>query len=274
MMKQITTVLAAALAMACSDSDGMFDPPQADELADVEATADSAAVLQFGRSHGGHANVRRNYGRWHDRGRAREYEITITNLATGQPLSPGVIVTHNKWASFFSVGDAASDGLRFIAESGDPSTAETELMDTRGVDGIVATMAPIHRVGGPGPTSLTTTITARGSANRFSLAVMLICTNDGFVGLDGVRLPNGFKPRTYYAPGYDAGTELNDETSLNVVDGCAAIGPVGGDADGNGHVAEGGVVRLHPGIQGGAFLDPALHDWIDPVARVTVRRIK
>ncbi len=135
-------------------------------------------------------------------------------------------------------------------------------------------MAPVHRMGGPGPSTLTTTITARANANRLSLGLMLICTNDGFVGLDGVTLPGGSKPRTYYAAGYDAGTEVNDELSANVVDACPAIGPVPGAADGNGRTAEGGIVELHPGIQGGAGLDPAQHGWTEPVARITVRRIK
>jgi hypothetical protein len=103
---------------------------------------------------------------------------------------------------------------------------------------------------------------------------MLICTNDGFVGLDGARLPSGPEPITYYAMGYDAGTEVNDEMSASIVDACPAIGPVGGDADGNGRTAEAGTVQLHPVLQGGAFLDPALHGWTDPVASVTVRRIK
>jgi hypothetical protein len=247
MKKHIVAVFAAAIGLACSDTDQMVDPPLLDASAGIENSADAAS---------------------------REYEVTITNLTTGQPFSPGVIATHTKQASFFSAGEAASEGLRLIAENGDPGTAAGELMATAGVDGVIATMAPVHRVGGPGPTSLSTSVTAGANAKRFSLALMLICTNDGFVGLDGAELPGGFKPQTYYAAGYDGGTELNDELSANVVDACPDIGPVGGASDGNGRVAEGGVVSQHPGIQGGAYLDPAEHGWTDPVASVTVRRIK
>ena len=247
MKKHIVAVFAAAIGLACSDTDQMVDPPLLDASSGVENAADAAS---------------------------REYEITITNLTTGQPFSPGVIATHAKQTSFFSVGEAAPEGLRLIAEDGDPSTAAADLMAIAGVDGVVATMAPVHRVGGPGPTSLSTTFTARANAKRFSLALMLICTNDGFVGLDGADLPRGFKPQTYYAAGYDAGTEMNDEMSSNIVDACPAIGPVGGAADGNGRSAEDGVVTHHTGIQGGAYLDPAQHGWTDPVASVTVRRIK
>ena len=247
MFRHLAALLAATAALACGDTDRVVDPALFDASAGVENAADAAH---------------------------REYEITITNLTSGQPLSPGVLVTHTKQASFFTAGQAASEGLRLIAENGDPSTAAAALMGAPGVDAVVATMAPIHRMGGPGPSSLTSTIAARANANRFSVAVMLICTNDGFTGLAGAELPRGFQPLTYYAAGYDAGTETNDELSANVVDACPAIGPVGGTADGNGRVAEGGVVMMHPGIQGGAFLDPAQHGWTEPVARVTVRRIK
>jgi hypothetical protein len=247
MRKHIVAVFAAAIGLACSDRDQMVDPPLLDASKGVENSADAAS---------------------------REYEITITNLTTGQPFSPGVIATHNKQTSYFTVGAAAPEGLRLIAENGDPSTAAAELMAADGVDDVLATMAPVHRIGGPGPTSLSTTITAGANANRLSLALMLICTNDGFVGLEGAELPRGFNSQTYYAGGYDAGTEVNDELSENVVDACPAIGPVGGAADGNGRMAEGGMVAYHPGIQGGAYLDPALHGWTDAVASVTVRRIK
>lgn len=244
---QILAVCAAISALACSDTDSPIDPASLNASAGIDNAADAAA---------------------------QTYEITITNLTTGQPLSPGVIVTHDKQTSVFAVGTPASDGIRFIAENGDPTTAVTELSGAPDVDDVVATTAPVHRIGGPGPTSLTTTVTARANATRLSVAVMLVCTNDGFAGLDGVALPGGFDPVTYDAMSYDAGTEVNDELSTDIPDGCTAIGPVTGAPDGNGHVAQDGVVQPHPGVQGGAFLEPMEHGWTDPVARVTIRRIK
>ena len=38
----------------------------------------------------------------------RTYEVTIENLTSGQPLSPGLIVTHDRSASLFRVGHPAS----------------------------------------------------------------------------------------------------------------------------------------------------------------------
>lgn len=204
----------------------------------------------------------------------RDYDVTITNLTAGQPFSPGVLVTHTRHASFFDVGARASEGLRLIAEDGSQSVAIAELTGRPGVLEVVDVNAPIGQAGGPFPTARTFRIRAAANANRLSLAVMLICTNDGFTGLDGVRLPGGFKPRTFYAAGYDAGTEANDERSTSVVDACFAIGPIPGAADGNARTSTNGVVTHHPGIQGGADLMPSAHGWRDPVAQITIQRVR
>ena len=44
-------------------------------------------------------------------------KITITNLTTGQPLTPPVIAIHNSRADVFEVGEPASEGVRQIAEN-------------------------------------------------------------------------------------------------------------------------------------------------------------
>jgi hypothetical protein len=245
MFRKLALLIGTAGALACSDTDNVVDPVELDDTADLHRSSSRAT---------------------------HQYEVTITNLTTGQPLSPGVVFTHTRRNSFLR--GKASEGLRLIAENGDPSMAAMELSDARGVADVVATDAPIHRVGGPGPATLATTVSARANARYLSLAVMLICTNDGIAALRRVRLPRGSKPRTYYARAYDAGTELNEETSATVVDPCFAVGPTMGSADGNARTATNRSVRYHRGIKGGADLDPALHGWKGPIARVTVRRIK
>jgi len=204
----------------------------------------------------------------------RSYDVTITNLTTGQPFSPGALATHTKQVAFFRVGDPASEGLRLIAEDGDESVAVAELTGQTGVFQVVDVNLPTGRVGGPLPTSRTFRIEAAANANRISLAVMLICTNDGFTGLDGVALPGGFKPVVYYAAGYDAGTEANDERSASIVDPCFAIGPTARPPDGNARPQTAGVIEHHAGIQGGADLDPSAHGWQNPVARITIQRVQ
>jgi hypothetical protein len=206
-----------------------------------------------------------------------EYSVTIDNLTTGQPFSPGVLVTHTKEVALFRVGERASDGIRLIAEDGDQTLAAASLRSQPGVHQVVELTSPIHRVGGPGPSSARLEISAAANANHLSLATMLICTNDGFTGLDSIKLPGGFNPETYLTAGYDAGTEANNELFPQIVDPCQVIGPqVPGPPvpNGNGRVATVGVILHHPNIQGGGNLVIAQHGWMNPVARVTVMRLK
>ena len=111
-----------------------------------------------------------------------------------------------------------------------------------------------------------------------SFASMLICTNDGFTGLDTFRLPKKVGDIAMVTTkGYDAGTEMNTEDFADIVPPCQGlIGIMSGDA-GTGMsdvtLAEGGVIALHPGIQGGNDLVLGVHGWTDPVAEVVVERI-
>jgi hypothetical protein len=80
--------------------------------------------------------------------------------------------------------------------------------------------------------------------------------------------------------GYDAGTDMNTEDYADLVPPCQAlIGHDAGESDpGTGTsdptLAENGVIRHQAGIQGVDDLEPAIHVWTDPVARITVRRIR
>ena len=203
-----------------------------------------------------------------------EYEVTIINMSHSQPFSPGVIVTHDASANVFEAGTAASEGIRLIAENGDPTAAVGALSGAGGVSDVVATMAPVHRKGGPGPDQLITYITASNDARYLSLAAMLICTNDGFIGLNSVELPKGPETAVYFPGAYDAGTEANDELYTSVVDPCGAIGPVAVAPDGqNNRTATADVIAMHPGFIGSGDMDADAYNWRNKVARVTVRRI-
>jgi glucose/arabinose dehydrogenase len=202
------------------------------------------------------------------------YRVTIQNLTTGQPFSPGVIATHTDQATVFRVGQQASEGIRRIAEDGDPVVALSETRGTPGVFDVVKIGHPIHPDGGSGPSSATFSIEARDGVNRLSLATMLICTNDGFTGLDAVPLPTGFDPVVFHADGYDAGTEANDELSSHIVDPCGTIGPVAFPPDGNARTPTIGVITHHPNITGVGNLVPAQHAWRNRVARITVQRVR
>jgi hypothetical protein len=204
------------------------------------------------------------------------YTVTIENLTTGQVFSPGVVVTHTKQVTVWEPGNSASEGIRLIAEDGTEATAVAELSGALGVHAVISTEAPINRIGGPAglPTSRTFTIGASANANRLSVAVMLICTNDAFTGLNGVKLPGGFNPESHLVGAWDAGTEQNNEQFEQIVDPCHMAGPVAAPPDGNGRVATTGVIARHPNITGVGDLSVALHGWRGPAARIRVQRVK
>lgn len=201
------------------------------------------------------------------------YDVTIENLSTGQPLSPGVLGSHDATVTLFEVGDYASEGIRLIAEAGNPSVAADELLQHRGTFDVVTTTGPIHRIGGPGPSSQTVRIRAGGDARYLSLATMLICTNDGFTGGNALQLPEGAEPVIYLAAAYDAGTELDNELTPYLSDSCGAIGPVPFPPDGNDRIPTMEVIEHHAGIHGMGDLIPELHGWTDPIVRITVVRV-
>jgi len=210
---------------------------------------------------------------------AKTYEVTIYNLSN-QPLSPPVAATHDRSLSMFRMGGYASAGLEAIAENGDPSLMFNRFDTADGATDAVNVGMPLTRYGttvGDFMDNVTFQIDGQ-PGQRFSLATMLICTNDGFTGLNSVVLPGN--SRTYYLYAYDAGTEDNTEASEDIVDACSALGPEVLDGDENGNENDAvdtdprERIRHHAGIHGGGDLDPALHGWNGPIGKVMIRRIK
>lgn len=250
-MKRLTALAAAAafaataLGVAYAQAPGAHGP-----------TADSAATVGY-------------------------YRVTIQNLTRGQPFSPGVIVTHTRRAVIWRLASETSEGIAAIAQDGNPAVEVADLQGAPGVHDVVETSGPINRLGGASPPpSVAHYIVGALPGDRLSVAVMLICTNDGFTGVDSVPLPQRVGQQlTYLASAYDAGVEQNTEESVDIPDGCGALGPVPLPMDGNNDSlpADGGVVFPHPGIVGGNDLtvDHSLadHAWNNPVARITVRKL-
>lgn len=208
------------------------------------------------------------------------YHVTIQNLTSGQPLSPPVAATHRGGIRMFNVGKLASAELEAIAEDGN----EVPMFDlfngsnkvTQAVD-IGRPLTPNGKVVGDFTDSATFEIQAR-PGDKLSLATMLICTNDGFTGLDRAKLPKDGLV-VYELNGYDAGTENNTEQSEDIVDPCSALGPISlaGDPNGNEDAAVDTTphqpIQHHPNITGNGDLSVQAHGWADPVAKVTIMRI-
>lgn len=207
------------------------------------------------------------------------YRVTIRNLTVGQALTPPVIATHRRPADAFTVGAPASLGVKEIAENGnlgpmlDALASDIHVFD---VESASAPVVPSGRVAATGfSDSVTLTITADRGAKYFSWVSMLICTNDGFTGLDAVRLPSRAGETTVFdTNGYDAGTEINTEDFADIVPPCPPLSGVPSSDPGTGTsnpaLAEGGVIHHHPGVVGIADLQPSVHGWTDPVATVEV----
>ena len=206
----------------------------------------------------------------------KTWRVTIDNLtgppfaSFGQPLSAPLVAVHSNQADMWSVGEPASESIRYIAEDGSPqfglalltgqpgfrSVAIEHLGTFPGFPGLVP--LPIF----PGA-SRTFDVTSSGKYDRLSIAMMLGLTNDGFTGVDSLPLHgNG---GVYYTNGYDAGTERNNETAAFLPNVSLVLFV---------RDPENGVISPHPGIRGGGALDPAFAGWRDPVSRITVSRIK
>ncbi len=217
------------------------------------------------------------------------YKVTITNLTRSQPMTPPLVATHPGSGYLFAVGAAASPGLQQIAENGNLNRMQFRLQNDRVANRNTDYTIAISSAAPPGPlvpsnlpagaafpASTTFAITAR-PGDSLSFAAMLICTNDGFTGVDGLELPRemgGVVSIDTIA--YDAGTELDTERFADLVPPCQALSGVSGapgTTTSNPALAEHGVVHPHEGIQGGHDLDPAKFGWKEPVARITVERV-
>ncbi len=192
-------------------------------------------------------------------GRQASYRVTIENISTGfQPLSPAGVAVHSRWTDVWSTGAPATTAVAAIAEDANGGVFADTYSQVHGVkQAFVGGAAPA----GPGGTIEFEFDARRG--DRISLVSMLVNTNDAFTGLDAVKLRNG--TRVYEVGAYDAGTEVDNESASHIP------GPVGGNAFVRD--PEGGVITRHAGVQGGADLDPAVHGWDGPVARITIERI-
>lgn len=215
-----------------------------------------------------------------DNWRGATYKVTITNLTTGQPFTPPVIAIHNRRANVFALGTPASEGVRQIAENGNNAPLVSALSQDPNVRQVIEGTAPIVPAANPGGTAFdsqaTFTFRTSGRARFVSLVSMLICTNDGFTGANTIRLPA--RKTTILARGYETRTERNTEDFADIVPPCQGLIGVGSDDAGTGtsnpSLGENGIVIPHPGVVGDNDLDPRVHDWADPVAKIVIERVR
>ena len=195
-----------------------------------------------------------------------EFAVTITNITNSINFTPILVASHRKGLSpLFELGSAANADIEAVAEGGNigPLTATLEANDdVVDVDNSVGLLIP--------GASVTVMVSAKKGAKRISIISMMLPTNDGFIALNGVKTPKK-GTATYYSPGYDAGTEFNDELCANIP------GPTcGGPGDPSDEALnDEGYVHIHRGIHGVGDLaiQSAVQDWRNPVAKITITRI-
>ena len=194
---------------------------------------------------------------------AARYVVTIENLTRpasdgrgGQPLSPPALVVHSAAVDVWEPRGIAPSELAMIAEDGQGTALVEKMRPIRGVL-FADTMPPVIDPG----TRRRLTIETSGSMNRVSAVSMLGSTNDGFTGIDSVRL--GGRRVQLETIAWDAGSERNNELRAFIPGPCCG-NPFMRDPEQR-------RIRRHPGIRGVGEVSRRLYGWSGPVARWTIR---
>ena len=192
------------------------------------------------------------------------YEVTVTNLTYGQPLSPIAVVLHGD-SSLWTVGEMASAPLEVLAEGGDNS----DLIAMETILASVSGESPLL----PGASSTLTVTSSDEMATHLSIVSMLVNTNDAFTGLTAMDLSALAvdTPQTWTLGVYDAGTEANSELAGTIpgpADGGTGYDAMRDDVD---------FIAKHPGV---VTLDDGLstsvltqaHRFDNPAIKLTITR--
>ena len=192
------------------------------------------------------------------------FHVTITNLTNAIIFTPILVASHRRPVPIFELGSPASEGLTAIAEGGDVVPLMGILKDKHQVVDVQNSVGPLM----PGMSTIVIVRAGHG-ARRISIASMMLPTNDGFIALDSVKVPwRG--SATYFSPGYDAGTEPNDQLCANIPGPqCGGYG-----LSDEGSPDDEGYVHVHRGTHDLGDLLAHVYDWRNPVAKITVTRVK
>lgn len=211
---------------------------------------------------------------------AADLNIKVDNLTRGIYFTPLLVAAHEGGNNVFASGTEASANLQMMAEGGNVSGLESDLaavgatIETNPAGGLLA----------PGASTSVDLNTDSATANtQLSVVGMMLPSNDGFIGLNGITIPTEAGTYTFNVNAYDAGTEANDEVVGSGAPGEAgypAPGPVG-EASGSGgtgvNATAEGNVHIHRNVLGDtdatggvSDINSVVHRWLNPVARVTI----
>ena len=176
--------------------------------------------------------------------------VTMTNTSPYQPMTPPVVVLHNapdaeNGMRLFYPSQPANDAIVAIAENGDngPMVNQLGYLTDQGLASAFAVGFPDPENPGPLLPGMSSSVELDlvSDDQVLSLVSMVVCTNDGFSGVNGHTLSMD-TTETFLVPIYDAGSESN----VLMLD--YWVPPCGSDA--NMTDDENGAVALHPGQSG------------------------
>lgn len=211
---------------------------------------------------------------------AQDITVSVTNLTQGIHFTPLIVAAHNGDTAMFNVATEASSQLQAMAEGGDISGLEMQMLDAQAD---VVTNPAQGLLAPAGSTELSMN-TGEGNTH-LSLTAMMLPTNDGFVGLDSWMIPTEAGTYTVWLNAYDAGTEANNELIVGGEGGAPGAPGIPAAPGGNGGAGGSGVadsqsnahIHIHRGnvgdddLTGGhSDVDNRVHRWLNPVAKVTV----
>ncbi len=178
--------------------------------------------------------------------------ITFRNTSEFQPMTPPVVALHNapdaeNGIRLFEVGQPASGEVIMIAEDGNFQPLVDVANGQIEVGTVSAAGVAFTDPEAPGPllpgASASVNLQVELDNQVMSIVSMVVCTNDGFTGVDSRPL-SASATDTFFASIYDAGSESNIQTLNYWVPPCG--GPSIEDG-GNLGDDENGAITAHPG---------------------------
>lgn len=176
--------------------------------------------------------------------------VTFRNTSESQPMTPPVVALHNapdaaNGIRFFEVGQPAIEQVVQIAEDGVFAPLLEVANGQISAGTVSAAAAAFADPENPGPllpgASATVNLDLEAPDQVMSVVTMVVCTNDGFTGIDSRPL-SADATETFFAPIYDAGSESNILTLDYWVGPCGTEANIGDD--------ENGAITAHPGQSG------------------------
>jgi hypothetical protein len=195
----------------------------------------------------------------------QSYEFVVTNTSYAQPLSPLAVILHDGDYRGWALGDASSIALEELAEGGDNAAflSAANVMETISGSGVLL----------PGANEVLEATIDEASVIEFTLASMLVNSNDAFIGVTGEDISTLAvgETRTLWVPVFDAGTEANMELPGSIP------GPADGGEGFNEARDDTDYVARHPGVVTTAdgYAESVLnesHRFDAPVAMLAVTR--